>query len=71
MRSAIRVLGLHVLDPRLFKFEKAIAFPAVVMVETLYVVLPLCVEAPKVDVTAFADPVCIGRPSVLLQGLVV
>lgn len=63
------MLGLHVLDPRLFKFEKAIAFPAVVVIETLYVVLALRVEAPKVDATAIADPVCIGRPSVLLQGL--
>jgi hypothetical protein len=64
------VLGFHVLDHRLFEFEMAIMFLAVMMIATLYVVLSLRVEAPKVDVTIIADPVGIGILFMLLQGSV-
>jgi hypothetical protein len=68
VRSAIPVLGLHVLDLRLLEFEKAIAFPAVMVIATFYVVLSPRGEAPKVDVTVIADMVSIGILFVLLQG---
>jgi hydrogenase/urease accessory protein HupE len=67
VRSAIQVLGLHVLDHRLFEIKQAIMFPAVMMIGTLYVVLSLRVGAPKVDATIVADPVGIGILIVLLQ----
>lgn len=71
MRAAIAMLGLHVLDPRLFEFEETIAFSAVMVIATLYVVFSLRVEAPKVDVAIIANPVGIGIIFVLLQCLIV
>jgi hypothetical protein len=71
MRAAIPMLGLHVLNPRLFEFEETIAFSAVMVIATLYVVFSLRVEAPKVDVAVIANPVGVGILFVLLQCLIV
>ncbi len=71
MRAAIPVLGLHMLNLRLFEFEKPVAIPAVMVIATCHVVLSLGVEAPEVGVAVIANPVSTGIFFVLLQGLVV
>lgn len=71
MLSAIPVLGLHMLYPRLVEFEKAIAFPAIMVFATFNVVLSPRVDAAKVDATFSANPMGIGILFVLFQNSVV
>jgi hypothetical protein len=67
VRSAIPMLGLHVLHLRLLEVEQAIAIPAVMVIGTLPVMLFTRFGAPKVEVAIIAWPVGVGILFVLLQ----
>jgi hypothetical protein len=71
VHSAVPVLGLHMLYPRLVEFEKAITFPAIMVFATFNEVLSPRVEASKVDPTFSTNPVGIGILFVLFQNSVV
>jgi hypothetical protein len=63
--------GTHVLTDVVLVLEMAIAFPAVVMLAAVYVMLLPRVVAREVAVAIIAWPVGIGIVFVLLKGAVV
>jgi len=54
---AIPVLVDHVLDPRVSEVKMAIAYAAIVVIRTLYVVLPQRFVALEINVAVIAEPV--------------
>ena len=69
--SAIQMLCFHVLDPRIFKIEMAIAWTTIMIILAPHVVALARFEALKVEVAVIAGPVEVGILFVLLQGSVI
>ena len=67
---AIPVFIIHMLPPGLLEVEMPIALLAVVVISVLYVVLPQCVIALKVEVAVVAGPMRIGILLMLLESTI-